>query len=299
MTAAIIQLMVIQVALPAAFIIALWRKSFHSRLEWLVEALFTVLFVIGLFVRSPWDWLSYYLRYVWMILMIAAIYRSWKKGRVLPFRIKYRRGQKWSLGIYVILLLFLGLNNVWAFSGFTTDDSPIELGFPLKDGTYYVGQGGNSVQINYHNAYPPQKYALDIVKLNGLGMRAGGIYPKELNRYAIYGEALYSPCSGKIIEARHDLPDLIPPEADSGNPEGNYVNIRCDDGNVNVIIAHMQEGSSSVEVGEMVQQGQDIGFVGNSGNTTEPHLHIHAEKDGEGVPIEFDGRFLKRNSLVR
>ncbi|MGI9182408.1 MAG: hypothetical protein ACR2H9_18165 [Longimicrobiaceae bacterium] len=50
-----------------------------------------------------------------------------------------------------------------------------------------------------------------------------------------------------------------------------------------------------------------LGRVGNSGNTTQPHLHIHGERggtatsilDGEGVPIRFDGHFLVRNSLVR
>lgn len=51
-------------------------------------------------------------------------------------------------------------------------------------------------------------------------------------------------------------------------------------------------------MGENLQKGQKIGLVGNSGNTTEPHLHMHAEKDGVGVPIQFDGRFLVRNSLV-
>ncbi len=40
-----------------------------------------------------------------------------------------------------------------------------------------------------------------------------------------------------------------------------------------------------------------IGKVGNSGNSSEPHLHIHAEKDGEGIPVLFDSRFLKRNYL--
>jgi murein DD-endopeptidase MepM/ murein hydrolase activator NlpD len=48
-----------------------------------------------------------------------------------------------------------------------------------------------------------------------------------------------------------------------------------------------------------VKEGQRIGRVGNSGNTSEPHLHIHAERDGAGVPLRFDGRFPVRNDLVR
>ncbi|MGE7916039.1 M23 family metallopeptidase [Lysinibacillus xylanilyticus] len=54
-----------------------------------------------------------------------------------------------------------------------------------------------------------------------------------------------------------------------------------------------------VEKGEKVTTGQILGKVGNSGNTSEPHLHIHAEKNGKGVPITFNDRFLVRNSLVR
>ncbi|MEK5272086.1 M23 family metallopeptidase [Aeribacillus sp. FSL K6-8394] len=54
-----------------------------------------------------------------------------------------------------------------------------------------------------------------------------------------------------------------------------------------------------VNKGAKVQEGQQIGNVGNSGNTTEPHLHIHAERDGREVPIRFNGRFLVRNQLVR
>ncbi|WP_082415822.1 peptidoglycan DD-metalloendopeptidase family protein [Numidum massiliense] len=47
-----------------------------------------------------------------------------------------------------------------------------------------------------------------------------------------------------------------------------------------------------------MQVGQFIGHVGNSGNTSEPHLHIYAEKAGKEVPIRFEGRFLVRNSLI-
>jgi hypothetical protein len=47
--------------------------------------------------------------------------------------------------------------------------------------------------INHHNVDPAQAYALDIVKLNSLGTRAWGIYPQELEKYAIFGETITSP----------------------------------------------------------------------------------------------------------
>jgi len=60
-------------------------------------------------------------------------------------------------------------------------------------------------------------------------------------------------------------------------------------------MAHMKPGTVEEE---KVSTGDCFGEVGNTGNTTEPHLHIHAEIDAEGEPITFNDRFLKRNSVV-
>lgn len=299
MTFTILYIIVIHLILPFIFIYSLWRGSFGSKLEWLLELLTTVVFVVWVFQAGSWDWVSYYLRFVWLALLIVAVICSWKKTRALPFRTTFNSKQKLSMGIYAVLLLVFGLYNVFVFSSYTTNEQGIALTFPLNNGTYYVGQGGSHVQMNYHHTYPPQKYALDIVKLNQFGTRAGGLYPKELGKYAIYDDELYSPCNGEVLETRDDLPDLTPPNTDPERPEGNYVALSCENIDAVVYIAHMQEGSVTIEKGGKVTEGQMIGKVGNSGNTTEPHLHIHAEKDGVGVPIRFDDRFLVRNSLVR
>jgi murein DD-endopeptidase MepM/ murein hydrolase activator NlpD len=65
--------------------------------------------------------------------------------------------------------------------------------------------------------------------------------------------------------------------------------------------------SVAVRTGDDVIEGQVIGRVGNSGNTDEPHLHIHAQAPGSAaepmsgapVPIRLDGKFLARNDRVR
>lgn len=66
-------------------------------------------------------------------------------------------------------------------------------------------------------------------------------------------------------------------------------------------VAHLQRGSVRVKVGQNIHLGDGLGLVGNSGNTSEPHLHIHAvdPQTNEGVPITFDGRYPVRNSLFR
>lgn len=72
-----------------------------------------------------------------------------------------------------------------------------------------------------------------------------------------------------------------------------------------VLMAHMQKDSLTVRAGDAVTTEQVVGRVGNSGNTSEPHLHIHAFRDGdwdvfegEGVPMLFEEHFPVRNTLI-
>jgi murein DD-endopeptidase MepM/ murein hydrolase activator NlpD len=58
------------------------------------------------------------------------------------------------------------------------------------------------------------------------------------------------------------------------------------------VLAHLKNGSVRVAKGQRVERGAEIGRCGNSGNTTEPHLHFHLQ-DGakfgtaEGLPAFF------------
>lgn len=88
---------------------------------------------------------------------------------------------------------------------------------------------------------------------------------------------------------------------------GNFVQINCSEA-FYVILAHLKQHSVEVSEGDTVQTGQLLGRTGNSGNTSEPHLHIHAQKDSGGetrlasdpVPIVFrNSGFLTRNDIVR
>ena len=136
--------------------------------------------------------------------------RLLEKARRLPAKTPLSKKQKWSIAIYAFLTLVFGTYNLGVLTSHWPADEALEISFPLRSGTYYVAHGGSQVQMNYHSAHPPQRYALDIVRLNRLGTRAKGLYPKELTRYEIFGDPVYSPCTGKVIEARDDLPDLTP-----------------------------------------------------------------------------------------
>jgi hypothetical protein len=203
------------------------------------------------------------------------------------------------------LTCYFAYRSLRALQGYSYQETPIQLASPLRSGCYAVVHGGSRTIINYHVVNTAQRYANDIVKLNRWGCRARGVYPKRLDAYCIFGENIYSPCDGVITNVIDDCPDLTPGETDHTHPAGNHVIIEYE--GRKILLAHMKQESVLVREAEQVHRGQCIGKVGNSGNTSEPHLHIHIEYggkpdrfgDGVGAPILFEEkRFLKRNDLL-
>lgn len=292
----------IYVGLPIIFMWNLYKgKKFQSKRIWWVEWLFTLSFILFVFLVGPWDTFLYYFRYIFVLSFVMITIVSVPKISSLPKKgPKGNKTYKISFGFLLILTFFFLFQSFHALSGYALPDGEkVELTFPLQDGIYSVGHGGADESINYHAPHPVQAYSYDISKMNIWGNRAKGLTPSDLEDYAIYNQKLYSPCTGTIEQAVDQYEDVPPMEAADGKvdePAGNHIAIQCK--GVTVWIAHMKPGSLKVGLGGSVAEGEWIGRVGNSGNTTEPHLHIHAAKDGEGLPITFNGRFLKRNSLV-
>jgi murein DD-endopeptidase MepM/ murein hydrolase activator NlpD len=85
---------------------------------------------------------------------------------------------------------------------------------------------------------------------------------------------------------------------------GNHVLLDC--GRPWVLLGHLKKRSVRVGAGDSVRIGQRLGAVGNTGNTGEPHLHIHAQLpgdkeapfSGDPLPMRLDGRYLHRNALI-
>lgn len=288
------------VIVPLVFLASLVSKKETNTFHWLLKGGYIGAYLSMMLIVGPWTWTSYYLRWLWIGLFVAAMAIAYRRHRGVPFRI---RGGMRTWSDVITLALFLAIGG-YALTGLGVNEPAVSLDFPLRDGVYYVGQGGNNPLINYHNTHPAQKYALDILAIDAWGRRSTGLYPADLDQYVIYGKSLYSPCDGRITRAVDGLPDLAPPSSDPTNPAGNHVVIHCH--GVNVVLAHLQEGSVAVREGDVVKAGELVGAVGNSGNTTEPHLHIHAVRaetddtiSGVGVPILFDGRFLVRNAVIR
>lgn len=152
-----------------------------------------------------------------------------------------------------------------------------------------------------------QKYAIDFSKLNNFGLRANGIYPSDLSKYAIYGSNVLAPCNGQVIGIESSIVDNNPPKMDYKNFFGNYILLHCS-GNT-VVLAHLKKNSARVVLGQEVKISEIIANVGNSGESTEPHLHIHAVKgieidieklinDAHPIPLIINERFLIRNDKL-
>ena len=172
--------------------------------------------------------------------------------------------------------------------------------------------GGSNIKVNQHlmtldtsisrfQAYRGQSYGVDLVKIGNWGFRANGLLLPDPGQYNIYGVAVFAPCTGQVITAQDGLPDMQVPQNDRQHMAGNHVLLRCNE--ADVLLGHFKPGSLKVSVGDAVAIGQAVGAVGNSGNTSEPHLHIHAQQRGSAteplsgnpLPMRFDGRYLVRN----
>lgn len=142
--------------------------------------------------------------------------------------------------------------------------------YPFK-GEWFVFWGGTNELINYHYAYESQRFAYDFVKVqDGCTYRQT---PEHNERYFAYNEEILAPLDGKVIEVVDTIIDNIPSQMDEQNPAGNYVIIEHANKEYS-LLAHLVSNSITVCVGQPVKTGDIIGRCGNSGNSSEPHLHF-------------------------
>jgi len=261
----------------------------------------------GIWLLPPWwaPWIS-------AAALLVAMWLAWRRIR------NSWSGLPHTWGAWSVLGLFIALGAVSIYgtvSALKSRTAPlagrVNLAFPLELGRYLIVNGGSNLSTNAHletldasvpryRAWRGQSYGVDVVALGAFGLRAGGVQPADPRAYVIFGARVLAPCAGQVVIAVDGLPDMQVPEVDSEHPAGNHVLLRC--AAADVLIGHLQSGSVRVDPGAEVVVGDWLGSVGNSGNTGEPHLHIHAQGrgpseaplGGEPRPIQFNGRFPVR-----
>jgi hypothetical protein len=164
-------------------------------------------------------------------------------------------------------------------------------------------------------------YAIDFVPVDNTNRTApltlGALLrPEPPERFPGFGRPIVAPIAGIIVAAHDSDADHV---AHRGLPSigyalsqrrraatgwvalaGNHVLIKHAD--VVVALCHLQHTSLEVRVGQRVRAGDMLGRCGNSGNSTEPHLHIQAIdspdiEHGNAVPLTFR-RSLPRNGEI-
>lgn len=294
-------LLTTQVLLPAFFLLWLWLPRPADQLGWAMRVLYGGCYFAFIAVIGRWDFVSSTLAVGLPIVFIGMAALSFMHVRDLPWN-KSASAIR-SHGFTAAMAVFFLALAARALSGYGYQESAVDLAFPFAAGTYYIGQGGSATSINYHHTDQSQRYALDIVALNGFGARARGLMPKDLTDYAIYDHAVTSPCTGVAISTHDGIEDNRISQTNIAEPAGNHIILAC--GTARILLAHLRKGSLAVTGGDIVTRGDVLGRVGNSGNSSEPHLHMHAYlggtldySAGQGVPMTFDGRFLVRGSTV-
>jgi murein DD-endopeptidase MepM/ murein hydrolase activator NlpD len=143
-----------------------------------------------------------------------------------------------------------------------------------------------------------QRYAIDWMRLDAEGRFVRGD-PSDVHSYTSYGADVVAVADGTVVAVRNDLEDQVPPNLPDPKTItaqtllGNHV-IQDIGHSFFAFYAHLQKGSVTVAPGDRVTRGRGLGKLGNSGNTSAPHLHFHimagaSAIGSNGLPYVIDG----------
>jgi hypothetical protein len=182
-------------------------------------------------------------------------------------------------------------------------DAPLPVLGPPLIGKGYIAADGCCDSIRHVRALLPlngryalaQRFAIDWEQLNADSRLVSGDL-KDVKNYVIFGKDVLAVADGTVVASRNDLPEQVPGALPANLPidqaDGNFVVQDIGNGAF-VLYAHMQPGSVTVKAGAKVKRGDLLGKVGNTGNTSAPHLHLHVMDGPEpllanGIPYVFD-----------
>jgi hypothetical protein len=301
-----------QVLLPLGLVAWVASRRHSSRLGWTLAVVLAGAWIIAIWLAGAWLVVPWYLPLVHAFLLLAAGIRSYASIRARP---AFPAGKHRVVPVASALAI-LAVSAVIssALGGRRIPGPAVALEPPLRGGTYLVANGGSSPLVNAHMAtlgkeprfrrWRGQSYGVDLVRIDAAGRRARGLLPRDPAAYLIFGDTVVAPCAGRVTAASDGLADLAVPETDREHMAGNHVILEC--GGHWILLAHMRRGSVIPRAGDDVITGEPLGRVGNTGNTGEPHLHIHAQRPGtpelplggEPVPVTIGGRYLVRGARV-
>ncbi|MBI3653573.1 MAG: M23 family metallopeptidase [Acidobacteria bacterium] len=190
-------------------------------------------------------------------------------------------------------------------------DAPrTKFSLPLR-GRWWIAGGHDNFEPHARSFLNALTYAYDFIQIGESGKSYRNAGQRNEDYYA-YSQAVLAAADGKIVQALDGIAENRPSQTPEKNPQvylqpeaipmtGNTVVIEHGE-NEYSCYAHLQP-ALLVQVGEAVKRGQRLGRVGNSGESTEPHLHFHLA-DGanlaqaNGIPVAFSNWFEDAFSIA-
>lgn len=181
--------------------------------------------------------------------------------------------------------------------------SDLQLPF---EGSWFVFWGGRTMSQNYHTVSPQQRFAYDILIMKGGKSHIGD--GKKNEDYYCFGQPIFAPAASTVVATASDVADNVPGVLNPAQLLGNHVILDHGNGEFSFLV-HFKQASVKVNQGQAVKTGELLGLCGNSGNSSESHLHYHLQttadiKQGEGLPAQFqnylaDDKPVKRGEPVK
>jgi len=310
----IVQL-ILQLAAPMLMMAWLLIAPASSRVGLAVHVISFGTWLLAIALCGVWTSLPWWTPYLLGAASAAAL--AWRLPRLFPMPVLPDGWRAWSGAALCLLIASIALLQVAA--AINGRQEPVgwlaDIGNPLQEGTFLVVNGGSDASVNAHiktlspdvprfRAWRGQSYGIDIIRIGRTGFRSRGLRPPDPSDYAGFGSKVLAPCGGFIVRAVDGIADNLVPQVDREHMAGNYVIVRCD--GFDLVLAHLRRGSVVVRPGDYVKAGHGLGELGNSGNSDEPHLHVHAQRTtpvgapfaADPVPLRINGRFLLRNDRL-
>ncbi|NDL57080.1 peptidoglycan DD-metalloendopeptidase family protein [Phytoactinopolyspora sp. XMNu-373] len=216
-----------------------------------------------------------------------------------------------AFGAGGILLILVGVGALFV-PGTDHTGEPLVIQPPVQGRWLALNSPATKVPSHGVRAYG-QAYAVDLVFEpqeserpqfgSGPGMRRPTDFPA-------FGEPVLSPVPGTVVRVQDSARDhrsrsrlwavgymmiegMLRELGGVRNIVGNHVVIDAGDGCF-ALVAHLQRGSAQVGAGDQVEAGQALGRCGNSGNSSEPHVHVQLmdranPSTAQGLPMTFTG----------
>jgi hypothetical protein len=180
---------------------------------------------------------------------------------------------------------------------------PVQISAPLRGGTW-IAIGGYQSKIGHRRTlfcinnglYSAQRYAIDWLRMDEDNYSTRGATDKN-ESCAAYNQPVHAVADAVVygVVSRYqeeNIPAVNKSPDRAKYPGGNSITLDLGNGYY-AFYAHLKPGTITVKPGDQVRRGDVIGHVGNSGNSTAPHLHFHVTDSpyilaSNGVPYVFD-----------